>query len=127
MRTPSHIISCSILRESHHQITVGTHLYRIAQEAVNNAVKHGRARKITTTLSSGNRQLRLRIKDDGIGFPYEMPEEHGMGVQIMHYRARIIGATLEIWRDPAGGTVVTCSLPLEMVPASSMLRNENVI
>jgi two-component system CheB/CheR fusion protein len=107
--------------------TVSTHLYRIAQEALSNAVKHGRARKVSLTLSSGSRQLRLRIKDDGIGFPDELPEEHGMGVQIMHYRARIIGATLEIWRDPAGGTVVICSLPFKVAAVSSVLRNENVI
>jgi signal transduction histidine kinase len=77
---------------------IATHLYRIAQESVSNAVKHGHARKVVITLSSGFRQLRLRVKDDGVGIPDKMPQEHGMGVQIMHYRARMPGSSAQPWR-----------------------------
>src|SRR5690606_18013360 len=94
-----------------HDNTAAIHLYRIAQEAVSNAVKHGRATQVRVRLALGDEQVRLYVHDNGVGFPDELPAERGMGVRIMHYRARIIGATLEIWRDPTGGTVVTCTLP----------------
>jgi two-component system sensor kinase FixL len=90
--------------------TAATNLYRIAQESVSNAVKHGRATHVTISLASGEDQIRLRVQDNGVGFP-EVPVDHtGMGVRIMHHRARIIGATLEIRNAPEGGTVVTCTL-----------------
>ncbi|MEX1055953.1 MAG: PAS domain S-box protein, partial [Rhodothermales bacterium] len=118
----NHVGSASYLDSS-----AATHLYRIAQEAISNAVKHGRSRKVALTLSGGSRQLRLRVKDDGVGFPAELPEDRGLGVQIMYYRARIIGATLEIWPDPAGGTVVTCTLPYQAAGKPAALKNEQVI
>ncbi len=92
--------------------TAATHLYRIAQEAVSNAVKHGRATQVTVTLASGEEQVRLRVQDDGIGFPEVLPEQRGMGVRIMHHRARMIGASLEIRSASEGGAVLTCTLPL---------------
>jgi signal transduction histidine kinase len=91
--------------------SVATHLFRIAQEAVSNAVKHGRAGHVRISLASGARQVRLRIHDDGVGFPESLDEERrGMGVRIMHYRARVIGATLDIAAGVDGGTTVTCTL-----------------
>ncbi len=94
-----------------HDTGVATHLYRIAQETVSNAVKHGQAKRVKISLAAGNGRLRLRIQDDGVGFPDELDEaERGMGVRIMHYRARIIGATLEIGARPGGGTTITCTL-----------------
>lgn len=94
-----------------HDNTIATHLYRIAQEAVSNAVKHGRAKTVKVSLAGGSNQLRLRIQDDGVGFPEELDEEtRGMGVRIMHYRARIIGANLEISGALDGGTTLTCTL-----------------
>lgn len=92
--------------------TAAVHFYRIAQEAVSNAVKHGKASNIHIMLATGESQVRLRVTDDGVGFPEELARERGMGVNIMHYRARIIGGTLDIRRDPGGGTVVTCTMPL---------------
>jgi two-component system, LuxR family, sensor kinase FixL len=92
--------------------TAATHFYRIAQEAVSNAVKHGKASEITLTLASARDKIRLRVRDDGIGFPKKLSKDRGMGVNIMHYRARIIGGVLDIRRDPAGGTVLTCTMPL---------------
>lgn len=85
---------------------VAINLYRIAQEAVNNAVKHSRAGGILIELSSGPEGTRLSVADDGAGF--ERPEEGcGMGLHIMEYRARLIGSKLEIRRRPEGGTAVT--------------------
>jgi two-component system, LuxR family, sensor kinase FixL len=90
---------------------MATHVYRIAQEAISNAVRHGKARSVWVALSGGHEGLRLRVHDNGIGFPDVLPEDRGMGVRIMHHRARIIGGSLEISRDPAGGTSVICTVP----------------
>ena len=90
--------------------SIATHLYRIAQEAVSNAVKHGRAGHVKISLATG-RQIRLRIHDDGVGFRETIDEERrGMGVRIMHYRARVIGAPLDITDGHDGGTTITCTL-----------------
>ncbi len=94
-----------------HNNTVATHLYRIAQEAVSNAVRHGEADDIKIILASGEKQIRLQVRDDGVGFDEEETDGSGMGVHIMNYRARIIGATLEISSELGDGTVVTCTLP----------------
>jgi len=85
------------------------HLFRIAQEAVNNAAKHSGAEHIDITLTADDNRLCLRVADDGVGLPAERSD--GMGLHIMEYRARMIGATLEIGRGPTGGTVVTCWIP----------------
>lgn len=110
-------VDCYLNRKGQPEVedaTVGTHLYRIAQEAISNAVRHGDASKLVITLASGAEYLRLRIRDDGIGFPEEPDEENqGMGVQTMRYRAHLIGGSLHIQSDPAGGTTVTCTRPLE--------------
>ncbi len=98
-----------------HDSTVATHLYRIAQEAVHNAVKHGKARRIAIMLASGDKRIRLRVKDNGVGFPEEEAAVHesqagGMGVRTMHHRARMIGASLEIQSTSGEGTSVTCTM-----------------
>jgi signal transduction histidine kinase len=93
--------------------TIATHLYRIAQEAVNNAVKHGRAREIVVSLAEGKRdQYNLSIRDSGQGFtPGDEAKKSGMGLGIMRYRASVIGATLEIVSAAGEGTEVRCTLP----------------
>ena len=98
-----------------HDNTAATHLFRIAQEATSNAVKHGQASHIVVMLASGEERIRLRIKDDGVGFPREEHAAHesqvgGLGVRTMHHRARLIGATLEIQSAPGEGTAVTCTM-----------------
>ena len=98
-----------------HDNTAATHLYRIAQEAVSNAVKHGRASNVTVRLASGEDQIRIRIEDNGIGFPDELPEHRGMGVRIMQHRARMVGGSLEIRRATSGGTIVVCTVPRRRV------------
>ena len=93
-----------------HNNTMATHLYRIAQEAVSNAVRHGDADDIKIILAASDKQVRLQIRDDGTGFEPEASDDSGMGVHIMNYRARIIGGTLEISSTLGDGTVVTCTV-----------------
>jgi signal transduction histidine kinase len=93
-------------------IQVAQHIYRIAQEAVGNAVKHGRARNVEIRLDAHRRGKRLRITDDGNGQPPFPLNGRGMGLRIMSYRADRIGANFSVrGRDPSG-TIVVCFLPL---------------
>jgi PAS domain S-box-containing protein len=87
-----------------------TYLYRIASEAVTNALKHSQARNITISLEGDVRSVTLRIRDDGIGFPREREEGKGMGLKIMRYRAGLINARLSVGRGSGGGTLVSCTL-----------------
>jgi PAS domain S-box-containing protein len=87
-----------------------TQLFRIAQEAVSNALRHGHARHIRLTLLTEPNGLRLRINDDGIGIRTGPDQSDGLGLRIMQYRAGAIGADLQISSSQAGGTVVTCTL-----------------
>jgi signal transduction histidine kinase len=90
--------------------TVATHLFRIAQEAVQNAVKHARPTRIQISLLPAD-GITLKIEDDGRGIPPENLRTPGAGLRLMAYRARIIGAALSILANPAGGTLVLCTLP----------------
>jgi PAS domain S-box-containing protein len=95
-----------------HDASASTHLYRIAQEAVNNAIKHGQSQHITISLSSAGRRGTLTIEDDGLGFPETMPNNSGMGLQIMNYRAKMIGGSLKVQKRDIQGTVITCLFPI---------------
>ena len=86
-----------------------THLYRIAQEAINNSVKHAKAHRIEIRLERLQDETRLRVTDDGVGFFQEMRQGDGMGLQTMRYRAATIGAKLEILPREPHGTVVLCA------------------
>lgn len=86
-------------------------LYRISQEAVSNALRHGRPRTIHLSLTSQPDGLRLCIKDDGIGIPERPRESKGLGIRIMEHRAALIGGVLRIKPAEEGGTVVTVTLP----------------
>jgi PAS domain S-box-containing protein len=94
-------------RRLHCNIATATHLYRIAQEAVNNAVKHSGARCISIRLSGPEGSIELKIKDDGRGLPTAAERHAGMGLHIMDYRARRIGGVLKISGN-GNGTVVEC-------------------
>ena len=88
-----------------------THLYRIAQEAVSNAIKHGKATHLAITLEDGVGATILTILDDGSGFKVARSGRNGLGLRIMQYRARMIGGSLSIQARPKGGVEVICSLP----------------
>ena len=88
---------------------VATHLYRIAQEAITNAVKHGRAKSIVVNLNSSADRATLTITDDGAGFPAGASATGGLGLRIMKYRAEMIGASLRIGPADSKGTTVACS------------------
>jgi signal transduction histidine kinase len=88
------------------------HLYRIAQEAVGNAIKHGHARNIWICLDSNDGGKHLQIIDDGVGRPPFSANGKGMGQRIMSYRAERIGANFSVRRREPSGTIVNCVLPL---------------
>ncbi|MCP4609085.1 MAG: PAS domain S-box protein [Planctomycetes bacterium] len=91
-------------------VEVATHLYRITQEAITNAIKHGKTKNIHIELGQKRDNSVLKIKNDGLDFPTEFGARGtGMGLQIMDHRADIIGASLEIHKAAEGGTIVTCS------------------
>lgn len=87
-------------------------LYKIAQEAVSNAIKHGKASQVTIGLVKHPEELILTIKNDGQPFQ-STAAKNRMGLRIMNYRANTIGATLEIKAQDKSGTVVTCALPIK--------------
>lgn len=86
------------------------HLYRISQEAISNAVKHGKAKNVVVQLDTLDEGMVLRVKDDGAGLPEVRNHSEGMGLRIMAHRASIIGGNFEARRDPAGGTIISCVL-----------------
>jgi signal transduction histidine kinase len=90
--------------------TTATQLYRIAQEAVTNAIKHGRARQILIELRVATPALTLTITDDGEGLP-NLPLHHeGLGLRIMSHSAGLIGGRFTAECNGGSGTVVTCAL-----------------
>lgn len=95
-----------------------THLYRIAQEAVTNAIKHGKAKRITISLNKNDGEMTLTVTDDGAGLPDNRHGGQGMGLRIMAYRAGMIGATFKIERVAEAGTRVTCKLPFKRTAIS---------
>ena len=91
---------------------VAAQLYRIAQEAVRNAVEHGAAGEVLIQLTFSERDMLLTVQDDGEGFNNKT-NGHGMGLRIMHYRAQCIGGLCEVRTRPGKGTTVYCRVPLE--------------
>jgi PAS domain S-box-containing protein len=99
------------------QVTVpshatATHLFRLAQEAISNSVKHGKASEISIHLKSDPGWIYLGISDNGTGFSQgTAAKSNGMGLRIMRFRAGMIGGTVTIERNAGGGTIVICSAP----------------
>jgi signal transduction histidine kinase len=86
----------------------------VAQEAVSNAVRHGKPGRILITLAAGaDGGGRLTIENDGAGIPAEAERGQGMGLRIMHYRAAMIGGSLEVQRRREGGTIVICRFDIK--------------
>ncbi len=95
---------------------LGIHLYRITQEALVNAAKHSQARNLIIHLTMKDNRVRLEVVDDGTGIDRQQENPAGMGLKIMEYRARMIGADFTIRNRQGGGTLVACETiaePLE--------------
>ena len=110
-----HRLECSFrptgtIRLDDHAVAI--HLYRIAQEAVNNAVKHARPTHIEITSRQAGHALVLTVEDNGRGIEMTNSSSEGMGLHTMSYRANMIGAVLQIGPRPEGGTVVTVTIPV---------------
>jgi signal transduction histidine kinase len=91
---------------------VAIHLYRIAQEAINNSIKHSKASKIVMRLEDTDDGVTLTVTDDGVGVPEDRPVGKGLGLRTMAYRASVIGAMFNVERISPQGTRVVCHLPL---------------
>jgi len=89
---------------------VSVHLYRVAQEALTNAVRHSGAHSIRITLARKNGETALKIEDNGTGLSAEAAQSEGLGLRTMRYRAGLIGGKLEVGPCPGGGTQVVCRL-----------------
>jgi signal transduction histidine kinase len=87
-------------------------LYKIAQEAVTNAIRHGKAKSVGISLTNGSARIVMMVHNDGVPFPNLKGPSTGMGLRIMNYRANLIGAALEIKGESPLGTRVICSVPL---------------
>ena len=101
------------------QEVVATHMFRIAQEAISNAIKHGNARRVELKLACESGRVTLGVRDNGKGFsaqlkvrraPHSQDTSSGIGMHTMRYRANMIGAVLDINSRPGKGTLLKCSL-----------------
>jgi PAS domain S-box-containing protein len=88
------------------------HVYHMAQESVNNAVKHAKARSVIIGLTEENGTGTLTVRDDGAGFQMGPGDLSGLGLRIMQYRAKMIGGSLDVKSAPGLGTVVSCTFPV---------------
>lgn len=95
------------------EATLTKQLYKIAQEAVTNAIKHGKAKRVSITLAAKPDALTLQVKNDGLPFPDLKGHSTGMGLRIMNYRASLVGGSLEIAAAGTQGTELSCTVPLE--------------
>jgi PAS domain S-box-containing protein len=104
-------ITCSFDYNSDIRIedsTVETQLYYIVQEAVTNSIKHGKAENLNIELKKIEERIHLNVRDDGIGIPEAIDFTKGLGLRIMFYRAGVIGASINIYRNGERGTIVSC-------------------
>lgn len=93
--------------------TCATHLYHVAQEAVHNAIEHGGANHILIGLSAGADEGALTVLDNGCGILEMRPNQPGMGLRIMNYRAGMIGGSLRVERGADHGTLITCTFSIK--------------
>jgi signal transduction histidine kinase len=103
--------------------SMALHLYRIAQEAVANAVKHGQTRNIRVELAGGRPQATLTIANDGRDFPDTLPSSRGIGLEVMSHRAEMIDGALAVRRGATGGTLVICTFSTETDPKEGETGN----
>jgi len=91
-------------------VTTATHLYRIAQEAVNNALKHGKARRILIQLRKSGDVLELAVENNGVAMRDSHSDHRGVGLNVMQYRAGMIGAALTVESGKRKGVRIACVL-----------------
>jgi PAS domain S-box-containing protein len=111
---------------------VAIQLFRIAQEAVHNAVKHAKAKQILIRLAKTDGNVTLTVQDDGVGLPPNLAEVKGMGLRIMQHRASLIGAKMEFANGPDKGAIITCIVPheewlLSFPEAATDSENESIL
>jgi two-component system sensor kinase FixL len=97
-----------------HNPTAANHLYRLAQEAVQNALKHSRATRIDIELNRQPSGAELQVRDNGIGFQ-PGPNSRGIGLHTMEQRARLLGGRLKVHTQASGGVAVVCSVPTRVL------------
>jgi two-component system sensor kinase FixL len=110
-----HEIDCQFVPEGEvliNQRDMAVHLYRIAQEAISNAVRHGQADIVTIALAIRAPLVILTIRDNGSGIDPDQGPCGGMGLRSMRYRAGVLDGTIEITPATGGGTLVRCTTPL---------------
>jgi two-component system, LuxR family, sensor kinase FixL len=111
-----HRVDCQFVCEPellvYRQMAAG-HLYRIAQEAVNNATKHGKPTRIRIRIAAARGSLTLSVRDNGMGIRRRAGRRRGMGLHIMRHRADALGGSLVVRKLPRGGTEVACTVPRE--------------
>jgi signal transduction histidine kinase len=115
-------IACEFESEGLVQVpdsAVATQLYRIAQEAVMNAIKHASAHRIDIRLKKSAASLTLSVTDDGIGLPEKLPQLEGLGMRLMSHGAALISAEFHARRNPQGGTVVSCRVNINEPDSTS--------
>ena len=125
-------ISCEFTYEQFILVSdraIATHLYRIAQEAINNAIRHGRVTQILIGLATkhlNSDEYTLTISDNGVGISDEaLQAEEGIGLNSMRYRAKIINGNLNIERGKNGGTVVTCTFECQNIVSETNMFNNS--
>lgn len=116
-------IACAFAGDSIlvHNQAVASHLYRIAQEAVQNALKHSRATQIDIELVQRPANLELKVRDNGVGFSAQH-NTRGLGLHTMEQRARLIGGQLTAHTQADGGVAVLCSVPKATLEKSNVSR-----
>lgn len=110
-------IECTMMESNEIKIenhTMAVHIYRIIQEAISNAIKHGKAHKVIIRLSQNKYHTSISIDDDGEGFNPDEIENKGIGLQIMKYRVGIMGGIFEIARTEEKMTRIQCIIPNNM-------------
>lgn len=97
------------------------HLFRVAQEAVTNAIRHGKARRITISLRRKLRNVALEIEDRGQGFrTVPNPSTPGLGLRLMRYRAARLGGLLQVTKNAQTGAIITCTVPAAALGLESL-------
>jgi len=97
--------------------TAASELYHIAQEAIHNAIQHGRAKRITVRLTDAGHGVCLTVTDNGGGLPADVTHAPGMGLRVMRYRAGLIGGHFTIQGRRGGGAEVICRIPKPAPPS----------